>query len=101
MRLVGSMSSDFGQAEAQRQSEVRARKRAEFREKAAGKIRQWLKSLALLAIFIAVLTHRTELQQFISLKYNQVMASRGQAGNSGSLQRSAFNHEDEVNQASQ
>jgi hypothetical protein len=103
------MTSDFAHAEAQRQREiasqrkreVRTRKRAQFREKASSNIRQWLKSLGLIVMFTLALTHRTELQQFVSLTYNQFMAGRGETDSPGVLKQSALAHEAEVNQASQ
>jgi hypothetical protein len=108
MRFVGSMSSDFDRAEAQRQKEIdvrlakyeRALKKAQSRQSGGANLFHWFIFLTLVGAIAYTVTHRIELQQFASVKFNQYQA-RNQSGNQGNLRQSAINHEAEINQASQ
>jgi hypothetical protein len=109
MRASVTMTTEFGQEEAERrqkqyalrEKEGRARKWAKIRGKISTTLRKALTYAVLItAIFLAYI-HRDTLQRVIGMNYHRVVAANTATSNSGSLQQNAFHHEDEVNQASQ
>ena len=108
MRASVSMR-EFGQEEARRREEQSALSEREerasnwtrAREKISAGFRKAAKFAVVGLIATLAFIHREELQCAIRFDYNRLVASRMTAPYSRSLQGSALNHEDEVNQASQ
>ncbi len=105
---LASINSNFGEAEAQRRSEIHAQRQKAARAKSRERlktsiftsIRRGISLLIMMAALSYAYTHQEQIQKLLSTTITKAMGGQN-SGNSAALRQGAVNHENEVNQAAQ
>jgi hypothetical protein len=102
---LSSIDTQFGEAEAQRQAEIRAyrqkaakaKNREQVKDRIFGSLKRGFSLLIMMTVISFAFTHQEEIQKFIFSKVTRLAAP----SNNSALRQSALNHQNEVDQIAQ